>query len=308
MSAENNRRPKEGWKQLNFKTIICLPSPKCAAIFFMVIFIVSLVLTCVILVYSSHIVEKSVEINNPKMNEHELASIELDDSIRDQVYVYIIYSNYYQCHRIYLKSKSRYQMSGNHDGSLSSNCAPLQKYGDLRLGIHNVSESDVIVPCGIMPASFIAYSLEVTNNNVSLEIDSNDIAWPTDDSSKYVELSNEYLNITNPHFKVWMRSSLTSTPRKLYGKILADQITQGSLTFNLTAISHNYLGYSPELKIMISTTSSIGGKNYVFGWVFFTVTVASFFWMVFFTVMIKYHKVPTIKEIYQKKSNLQEII
>ena len=293
------RRPKDGWRQLDFKTTVCLPSPRCSAIAFGVIFIISSVLTCVILPLSYQITEKSTSLDSLRLGSSSTSTLTLTENFSGPVYIYLAYMDYHQNHRIYLKSKSKYQLSGSYDSTLSTDCDPLEYQGEIDLKIGNYAEGETILPCGLMPASFVNISMRVTNNDTPVSIDSSGIAWPSDNSNKYLSQTGEYLDISNPHFKVWMRSALTKDFRKIYGKVSG--FSKGQVNFYVEATTTNYLGYYPEMMIILSTTTRLGGKNFVLGWCFFIISVISFAWCIIFLVFAKYSKIPTLKEFYTKK-------
>ena len=179
MGVENKRKPKEGWRQLNFKTIICLPDAKCAAVFFFILFIFSLILTSVILSYSYKIEEKHFDIFSFP-SELTTKTLTFPSKISGPVYLYLEYQNYYQNHRIYLKSRSKDQLAGHYDSTLSTDCAPLINYGDLNLTIGNpplYTKGDEIYPCGLMPASFYDFSIDLfTNKSLPINISRTSIA------------------------------------------------------------------------------------------------------------------------------------
>ena len=87
-----------------------------------------------------------------------------------------------------------------------------------------------------------------------------------------------------------MRTSATNTLRKAYGKVTKD-LEKGNYTFTLSwNNTTNFADYNLNVKIVLSTTTAIGGKNMVFGWTFFVVMVMSFFWAVCFILIVKYEK------------------
>lgn len=301
MAKENSRRPKPGWRQLDFRTIICSLSPICGLIFFAILFIFGLIMTTVILVHSYMIFEKSEDLTNNKA-EFILSSSDLDD-IKGDLFVYLEYLDYYQNHRIYLKSKSKLQLSDEHDSSVSTDCEPLYDEGDLEGDLKGkipVFDGDVILPCGLMPASYVNTSVTASMNGKTVSIDDSDIAWETDDSKKYVDQENSYLDITDEHFKVWMRNSPTGRLNKLYGKIDEGDLAEGKLLFDVSQ-DINILGYEPDMKVKIATNNRLGGKNEVLGWTFFVVTVLSLIWCIVFAFIAKYHKIPTFAEILEKR-------
>ena len=301
MVKENTRRPKSGWRQLEFSTLICNPSPLCGIIFFAILSISGLILSSVILAHSYKIFEKSEDITNQKA-EFSISSADLDD-IEGDLFIYLEYLDYYQNHRIYLKSKSKIQLSGEEDSSISTDCEPLYDKDDLKddlKGKISTFDDKVILPCGLMPASYIKTSIEAKLNGKVLDIDDSDIAWKTDDSKKYENQSNAYLDISDEHFKVWMRNSPTSRLNKLFGKIEENDLKVGKLRFEVTQ-GENILGYEPDMKVKISTNNRLGGKNNVLGWTFLVVAVLSLIWSIVFMIIAKYHKVPTFGEILEKR-------
>ncbi|OMJ87429.1 hypothetical protein SteCoe_10846 [Stentor coeruleus] len=290
MAKENQRRPKEGWRQLDFRTIICLPNAFCAAVFFFFLFIASLILCSVILSFSAQI--KSEESSRFNLEDDiSNISINISSTMEKPVFVYLVYYDYHQNHRIYLKSKSKSQLAGKSDNSLSTNCKPLLKFDsidDVDFGQGNTISSEKIVPCGLLPASFFNITIDAKRNSSesnNITIDDSDIAWGTDDENKYKDDDNAYLKITDSHFKVWMRTSATNKLRKLYGKINEKLEEDDVILFDLKLISENHLKYYPDMKIILSTTTTIGGRNFVLGWVFFVVMVLSLIWTITFTVI-----------------------
>ena len=282
MGIENTRKPKEGWRQLDFKTTICLPNEKCAAVAFFIIFIATLILTSVILSFSYKISEHSSKIIDFP-NRIITDTIWIDTEIESPVFIYLEYINYFQNNRIYQKSKSKAQLAGKSDSALSTSCSPLVNYGDLGFTF-NQDKSGPIVPCGLRPASYYIMTFSLNNTTGSgVNIRDTDIVWPYDDSSMYKNSPEQYVNITDPHFKVWMRAGLSGTFRKLYGKIDGD-LPRGNYTFTLESLNENWLGYEPDMRIIISNATRIGGKNMVLGWTFFVIMMLSLIWCLFFGI------------------------
>ena len=302
MAKEKVNRPKQGWRQLDFSTFICSPDPKCAAVFFFLLFIFALVLTSVILSHSFDIFEKTEEIVD------QFAIFDLDsediDKIKGDLFIYLEYEDYYQNHRIYLKSKSKEQLADEDSTSLSTDCEPLYKKsdleGNLKDKIKEFYDEDKILPCGLMPASYVQTEITASIDGGILEIDESDITWPTDDDRKYQNQKDSYLNITDDHFIVWMRNSPTRRLNKLFGRIKEDDLKKGKLAFKVVE-GENRLGYNPDRYVKISTNNRLGGRNNVLGWTFFVVTVLSLVWCIVFGAITKFHKVPTFNEVLQMR-------
>ncbi|OMJ70341.1 hypothetical protein SteCoe_31695 [Stentor coeruleus] len=309
MANENKRRPKEGWRQQNFRNIICVPSPICAAIFFGTLFIFSLALTLITLSFTYKIFEiksDAIEFKGDFNISKGIIDIKLTQSDYDKIkgflYVYVETEEYYQNHRIYLKSKSKGQMIGNSNTNLPLECAPLVNYADFDAKIQNYEEDMRIVPCGLMPASFVNTTISLYLNEKEVNIDSEGISWKYDNSEMYKRQKKQYLDIEDEHFKVWMRSSPTKTLKKLYGKIEKKDLEVGMLLFKIT-LQKNYLEYISEKRILLTTTTKIGGKYKVLGWTFFIITIISLFWCIFFIITMNYQNVPDIKTLFKKFSS-----
>lgn len=309
MANDIKRRPKEGWRQQNFKTTICVPSPICAAIFFGILFLFSFSLTLITLSFTYQIFEKKSDVIEFKGDfniSKGITYIKLTqndfDKIKGLLYVYVETNEYYQNHRIYLKSKSKGQMVGSSNLDLPLECVPLVNDADLDVRFGTYEKSSQIVPCGLMPASFVNTTISLYSNEKEINVDSEGISWKNDNSEMYKSQKNQYLNIEDEHFKVWMRSSPTKTLKKLYGKIEKKDLEVGTLIFHIT-LQKNYLEYISEKRIFLTTTTKIGGKYKVLGWTFLIITIISFFWCIFFIITMNYQNVPDIKTLFKKFSS-----
>jgi hypothetical protein len=283
MVNEKKRRPKEGWRQLDFKTVICLPTKGCAAIFFSTLFLFSLILCSVILSQTYKIKHKESDYFSYPSNSSQ-TTIQITENLSSPVFVYYYLYDYQQNYRVYQKSRSSLQLSGQSDSALSTYCDPFYKNGDIDILVNSNDSSNVVHPCGIVALSFPNFTITAMNQNqTSIPILDDDISYPSDNSGKYKNSKYEYLNITDEHFKVWMRSAATKYPRKLYGRIEQDLKKGDNITFKMTQTNPNVLGFAPDLQILLSTTTKIGGKNLVLGWTFFVTMILSLVWGVFFT-------------------------
>lgn len=71
----------------------------------------------------------------------------------------------------------------------------------------------------------------------------------------------QWLDMTDPHFIVWMRTSGLPNFRKLWGVIETD-LAKGKYSME---IQHNYNTdpFKGEKKFVLATTNALGGKNYI---------------------------------------------
>lgn len=285
MVHEKKNMPKEGWRQVDFKHFICIPNFKCFLIVLPLICFISFILTIIILSYTYQI--KEVISGEFRIQNRDEITVNIDKDLDEPVYLYIYFLDFYQNHRIYLKSKSKSQLADKSDNSLSDSCSPLYKNGDLDTDFKiGVEDKKILNPCGMLPRSFL--NLEISaklNTNKTLTLSTKDISWETDNDSKYKKSTD--FDVEDEKFKNWMRTGATRYPRKLYYKIKNDLNDGDELTFSYTLMNKDeiYYTYRPKFKIILSTTTRIGGKNKVLGFVFLVITIISFIWSVLFAFL-----------------------
>ena len=300
MVHEKKNMPKEGWKQVDFNHFICIPNFKCFLIVFPIICFISFILTVIILSYTYQI--KEVISDEFRITDKGTVTMNIDKDLDEPIFLYIYFIDFYQNHRIYLKSKSKSQLADKSDSTLSDSCGPLYNIDDLGLTDPPGKDGDVLNPCGLLPRSFLNLSLTATFSTTknSLNLTTEDISWETDNDSKYKKSSD--FDVEDEKFKNWMRTGATRYPRKLYYKIKKDLSDGDELDFeyNLENSDEIYYSYRPKAKIILSTTTRIGGKNKVLGFVFLVITIISFVWSVLFA-FLEYNS--TCKSKLLKDSN-----
>ncbi|KAA8523400.1 hypothetical protein F0562_009823 [Nyssa sinensis] len=134
-----------------------------------------------------------------------------------------------------------------------------------------------IVPCGLIAWSLFNDTYSFSRNNQQLTLNKKGISWKSDRDHKFGKnvypknfqngklIGGAHLNSSIPLSEqegliVWMRTAALPTFRKLYGKIEVDlhagEVIQVTLENN-----YNTYSFNGKKKLVLSTTSWLGGKN-----------------------------------------------
>ena len=224
-------------------------------------------------------------------------TIRLTEDIPGPAFFYYRLTNFYQNHRRYVSSRSENQLAGEGSGSVSA-CTPL-------ISVNGTSNSSLIYnPCGLVANSWFndEYRSIVDELDVPVPWERKNIAWPSDKERKFlrippstlasnpsmigvpppnlvqfvtpagpgVPLEDQYFDVTQEDFIVWMRVAGLPTFRKLYARI-PQGLSAGEyrVTVNNRYSTARFGGGTKS--IVISNASFIGGKNPFLGYAFIAV-------------------------------------
>ncbi|MCO5566527.1 hypothetical protein L7F22_020204 [Adiantum nelumboides] len=210
-------------------------------------------------------------IQDVTQDKHCNRTLTVSKLMKGPVYVYYQLDNFYQNHRRYVKSRSDEQLL---DGTATDtdDCKPEQQLGGLP-----------IVPCGLIAWSLFNDTYNISTGGLQLTINKTGISWKSDREHKFGKvypqnfpnnlprdqngslIGGASLDLNTPlnedeDLIVWMRTAALPTFRKLYGKIEQDLAAGSTLSITIDNVYNTY-SFGGKKKLVLSTTSWLGGKN-----------------------------------------------
>ena len=267
---EYEKLQKNDFYQQRFYAWRPVPTIRSTTVIFITLGIIFLALGIVILIYSNEINEVKKRYDNECSSELCEIKITIDKKIKKDVMVYYEIDDFYQNHRRYVKSRSEDQINGK-DISLkkmkkSGDCDPVITNSEMgvskSVNDKDLSSDDIAIPCGLIAKSYFKDTFELydDNNNI-IEIDEKNIAWNADKKLKFknIDLDKQWIDMTDEHFIVWMRTSGLPNFRKLWGRIHQD-LEPGDYKVKINNVFD--VSQFGGKKIFILTNVNIfGGKN-----------------------------------------------
>jgi len=229
-------------------------------------------------------------------------SFTVDKDVPGPVYFYYRLTNFYQNHRLYVKSRNDAQLAGGTGLTYTdlSTCDPDISPDPNASG----TDANVWLPCGLIASSmfndsFVLNMVNTTINTTTAVNWTNDgIAWKSDLAAKFInpaepqngtwipQLANTSTQTTQgyetPEFVVWMRTAGLPDFKKL-NRIILNGLAKGTYQISIQNIFPVWQ-FNGTKHVVFSTTSWIGGKNDFLAWAYIVVGIICIIQAVLFLV------------------------
>ena len=285
-NEEYERLKNSKFKQQKLPGWRPVPTITSTTIIFFCFGIVFIVLGIIILVFSNKIVEVSYRYDEECRKQKEEKgycniTLQIKKKMEKKIMIYYQLNGFYQNHRRYVKSKSDDQLNGK-DISLeqmkdSQDCDPAitnkQMNKTVSIDGKDLKPDNLAVPCGLIAKSY--FNDNFTNwtyinefkEPISFKPNEKNIAWKADRELKYKNgnISNQWINMEDEHFIVWMRPAGLPNFRKLWGRI--DNMDLEKDTYVEVIIHDNFdvSSFNGKKFLILSTVNAFGGKNSFLG-------------------------------------------
>ena len=233
-----------------------------------------------ILLFSNNVEEVIKRYDNDEDCENNKIchiTIPIKKRMKKNIYIYYQLEGFYQNHRRYMSSKSEDQLKGNFitltDMKKRKECDPAITIRQMEINSdimnkRNIKNLDgIAIPCGLMAKNYFNDSYKIWKDRSKtneIRVNETNIARKSD-REKYKRKSiqgqenQQWIDLNDEHFLVWMRPSPLPNFTKLWGRIESD-LEEGNITVEIEN-NYNVSHFEGEKYLVLRTLNNIGGKN-----------------------------------------------
>jgi len=270
-----DKLPDSNFQQQNLKAWQPLLTPGWVVVYFIVLGLILVPLGVIALQVTAPVVETDeVRYDNLPRDafNNTIVSINIPADMSPPIFFYYKLTDFYQNHRLYVKSRDSNQLKGLAVAStdLDTKCAPLSRD-------HN---DKLLYPCGLIAQSYFTDNFSnpmLDNSNVGWS--QKGISWQADREKfmPFTDFNNATMSLTNyfnglstidhtaEDFMVWMRTSGLPTFMKL--RYIINSPLQKGQIFSFTVNNvFDVTTFQGQKGVVLSTMSTLGGRNPFLGY------------------------------------------
>ncbi len=209
-------------------------------------------------------------------------TFDISEKMEKKIMIYYQLTGFYQNHRRYVKSKNDDQLNGKFmtlaEMIDNEECDPVITNADMGKNrsyndTYDLNPDDLAIPCGLIAKSFFNdnfYDWKIIDKNgkeTHFKPNEKNIASDADKEIKFdnYNLSQQWIDMTDEHFIVWMKPAALPTFRKLWARIDDRDLEEGSKVNVKIEDNFEVSSFDGKKHLILTTTNSFGGKNLFIG-------------------------------------------
>lgn len=257
--------------------------------------VVFIAIGLVIIKFTNMVYEKTINYSDCALGEKCNITFKVEEDVEGPILMFYELDNYYQNYRYYVNSRNDEQLKGNYlISDTAKSCWPATTNAEMNKtnSINNtlLNPNATAIPCGFIARTmfndhFTLYK-NTGSNLTNVTINDKDIAWESDkaDFHNTEHPEEQWIDMTNEHFIVWMRPAGFPSFRKIWGRI-EEKLTKGDYIFEIQN-NYNHRDFNGSKLIVLTTVNYFGGKNSFLGISYVVVgsicLLCAIIWVVFF--------------------------
>lgn len=234
--------------------------------------VVFIAIGLVILKFTNMVYENTIDYSDCILGENCTKPFEIKEDVEGPILMFYELDNFYQNYRFYVNSRNDKQLHGEYlKLEEATDCWPAvtNKEMNKTMNYYNnksLNENALAIPCGFVARTMFNDTFTLyKKSGEKITINEDNIAWESDKElfNNTVHKEEQWQDMTNEHFIVWMRPAGFPGFRKIWGKIEGN-LTKGEYYFDIKNI-YNHTDFNGTKLIVLITVNYFGGKNSFLG-------------------------------------------